>query len=506
MTIETVTGSELLKAKGVSKKFPGVTALEDVDITLNRKEVLALVGENGAGKSTLIKILSGLNQSDSGTITIDGEEAEIRNPAEAKKLGVSAVQQDPHLAPNLTVLENLFLGNESTTKGMLPNKKFMKRKGKEVLSRLGTNLDLSAEAKVLSPHEVVIVAIAEALLKSTSILILDEVTARLNPSEVDKLVEVISSLKKEDIGIMFVTHRLNEVFQIADRVKVLRDGHDQGSYEIDSVNQPTVVEKMVGDSKSSAEMDFDVAHKNEEPVLRTHDLCSPGGECDGVDMKVFPGEIVGLAGLRGSGKSELLRTLFGAESYEGKILLNGEEVDLKKPDDAIENGISYIPSDRHEKGLFANRSVSDNINVTKLTGLSKLFGFIDFGRYSHSAKRLVEDLDIKTPSITQAIQFLSGGNQQKAMISRWLGLDWQMLLCDEPTRGIDVAAEAEIWKLLNRFRVEGKSILVSSTDISELTKHCDRIYVMKQGTLGGELERSEFSEKRIRESLEEDQE
>jgi len=501
MTTATTT-SLLLKGVGIHKEFPGVKALQNVEIDLNRKEVLALVGENGAGKSTLIKILSGLIHMDAGTLLIDGEKVEVKSPAEAKKLGISAVQQDPHIAPNLTVLENLFLGNESTYNKIFPDKKEMERKGKEVLARLGTNLDLSADAKNLSPHEVVIVAIAEALLKSTRILILDEVTARLNPSEVDKLVEVIDTLKQEDIGIMFVTHRLNEVFQIADKVKVLRDGQDKGSYSIDEINQSEVVEKMVGESKNSVEMDFGVASMSNQPVLLTEGLCSSEGECHDVDLKVFPGEIVGLAGLRGSGKSELLKTLFGAKKYKGKIFRNGEEVHLLNPKNAIEKGISYIPSDRHEKGLFANRSVSDNINVTKLSGLTRVFDFIDFERYSQSAKKLVEDLDIRTPSITQAIQYLSGGNQQKAMISRWLGLDWELLLCDEPTRGIDVAAEAEIWKLLNRFRTEGKSILVSSTDISELTKHCDRIYVMKRGTLGVELERSEFSEKRIRESLE----
>ena len=477
----------VLTMRGICKSFPGVKALNDVDFTLRKGEIHALMGENGAGKSTLIKVLTGVYEKDAGSIQIEGlpGEAHIHSPQQAQNIGISTVYQEITLCPNLTVAENMFIGR---TSGNIVHWKEYEKRATEILESLSIPARATQELSRCSLAVQQMVAIARAVDMKCKVLILDEPTSSLDDKEVAMLFQLMRDLKARDVGIIFVTHFLEQVYEVSDRITVLRNGELVGEYLIENLPQVELVAKMMGKSLGDlADLEkFDQKKAADgEPVYEAEDLSS--SECRPFDFSIRHGEVNGFTGLLGSGRSESVRAIFGADRVTGgKVKVEGKDVKITKPHDAMKNGIGYLPEDRKRDGILADLSVRENI-ILALQVIQGMNHPISRAKAEAFADEYIDALQIKTASKETPIRSLSGGNQQKVILARWLLTHPQYLILDEPTRGIDVGTKLEIQKLVLKLAEEGMSITFISSEIEEMLRTCSRLIVMRDRKIVGEL-------------------
>ncbi|MBU3173015.1 sugar ABC transporter ATP-binding protein [Clostridium estertheticum] len=485
-----------LEMKGISKCFPGVKALDNINLSLYKGEVLALLGENGAGKSTLIKILGGVYQKDDGKVVIQGSEVDIKNVKEAEKLGISIIHQELSVIPNLTVAENLFLGNEKINKITKKlDKKTMNTMCKDYLKQIGSNVDPEEYVKNISIGEMQMLEIVKAISKNSNIIVMDEPTSALTDTETEKLFKVVEMLKSRDIAIIYISHRLDEIFAICDRINILRDGKYVGEVKVNDVSKDDLITMMVG-----RKMEEQYPYKeptNVTPILKLNDVCLEG-ILKSINLEVRAGEILGMSGLMGSGRSEVAKVIFGEyKRTSGSIEMNGKQVNINCPKDAINSGIAYLSEDRKKEGLILPLSVKQNMTLASLDKFEKKMFCISKADEKNVVDEYIKKLAIKTPTQDQLIKNLSGGNQQKVIIAKWLIQSPKVLIIDEPTRGIDVGAKKEIYDVLNQLKAEGKAVIMISSDMSEVLGISDRIVVMHEGKITGELSRQEATQESI---------
>lgn len=467
--------------KGITKTFPGVKALSNVSLRLFPGEVHALMGENGAGKSTLIKVLTGVYIADEGTITLDGIKIKVTTPLEAQELGISTVYQEVNLCPNLSVVENIFIGREIMKRGRIDWKE-MNRRAEELLSNLNLKIDVT---KTLSSYSVAIqqmVAIVRALNVSAKVLILDEPTSSLDMSEVKQLFSVIRQLKQQGLSIVFISHFLDQIYEITDRLTVLRNGEWIGEYRTEDLSRLELVSKMIGkelsDISSLSEATRNKIHVEGEPLLEAVRL-SKKGHIEPFDLQLRKGEMMGLAGLLGSGRSELARLLFGADKADtGEVKIKGKKVQLNSPKQAISNKIAFSSENRKSEGIIADLSIRENM-ILAIQGIKGWFNYIPRKKQDEIVDDYIKLLNINPPNPEQLIKNLSGGNQQKVLLARWLITNPDLLILDEPTRGIDIGAKAEIQKLMVSLSEKGMSILFISSELEEILRTCRRISVLR---------------------------
>ena len=484
---------KILEFHNITKKFPGVNALTDISFDLYEGEVLALMGENGAGKSTLVKCLTGANEPTEGTIVIDGKSYDRITPTEARALGIGAVYQEFTLVPDLPIVENIFMGNLPGN-GFLVDRKKMLADAKKIFEDFGVDIDPLDKVSSLSPAMMQIVEIAKVVSLNVRILILDEPTAPLTIKEVDTLFRIIMDLKKKGVAVIYISHRLEEIFEITDRIVVMRDGHFISEVKTELTSRPELIRAMIGRDVN----DINYPHTNcakEEVVLEVQHVTGNGVE--DISFQLHKGEILGFAGLVGAGRTELMSVLFGDVPKEsGKVLVNGEEVVIRQPYEAIRHGIGLLPEDRKAKGLLLDKSVFANITLSSLKKYCKL-GVIGSRQEKQSVEGYVKSLQIKTPGTSQQAQFLSGGNQQKLIVAKWLDMDSDILIFDEPTRGIDVGAKFEIYQLMHQLVENGKSIIMVSSDFEELIGMSDNVVVIAEGKKAGEVAKQEFDKEML---------
>jgi len=485
----------LLELTGISKAFAGIQALRQVSFDLRAGEVHALVGENGAGKSTLIKMITGAHLPDEGTIKVMGQPVGSLDPVRARALGIAAIYQQPALFPDLTVAENIAIGLEPVGGWRRVRWTRRRRRARELLAKIGAAIDPETEVRALSMPEQQLVEIARALGADARILIMDEPTASLSDKEVDRLFRVIAELKSHGVGVIYISHRLEELPQIADRVTALRDGVLVGTRQMNDVSRADLIRMMVGRELSAVFPKTFV-----EPgdlVLELEEVGCHSAGVRGINMNVRAGEIVGLAGLVGAGRTELARVLFGlTPAQTGKVRLRGRPVMIDSPTRAAALGIAYVPEDRRRHGVILDMTTAANITLAILRSASR-FGFLDFRQESATAGRFVHQLGIKTPSLETRVSNLSGGNQQKVALARWLATEPGVLILDEPTQGIDVGAKAEIHRLMGELAQRGLAILMISSELPEVLGMSDRIAVMRAGTLAGVLTRAEATQEGV---------
>ena len=489
--------AELLELKGIGKRFLGVTALEGVDFDLRAGEIHALLGENGAGKSTLIKTMTGVYTPDAGRILLDGTEIHPRSPDAAVRSGVSTVYQEVNLVPNLSVMENLLLGREP--KGPLGIRwREIRRRAEAAMARLGVHLDVRAPLGSLPIAMQQMVAIARALDVSAKVLILDEPTSSLDEGEVKALFQVMRRLRGEGLGIIFVSHFLNQVDAVADRITILRNGTKVGTWRAADLSRLELVSAMIGRDASALDRTEAVAMESAggEPIVATKGMGRAGGVRD-VNVEIRPGETIGLAGLLGSGRTETVRLLFGIDAPDcGELKVQGKAVSRLKPREAIRRGIGYLSEDRKREGLFPELSVRENILILHQVrhGWHRR---VPVARQRAMARELAERLKVQPPDTEREIQFLSGGNQQKALLARWLAVEPRLLLLDEPTRGIDVGAKFEIMSLIETLRQAGRAFVFVSSELPEVVRSCTRVLVLRDRRVVGTLEGGQISEASI---------
>jgi ribose transport system ATP-binding protein len=490
--------SQLLKVEGISKGFPGVQALDGVNFELDQGEVLALVGENGAGKSTLMKILSGIYTMDAGRIVIDGDEVDVNDPKVAQKLGISIIHQEMHLMPHLTVAQNIYIGREPRT-GPWVREAELNRRTKKLLDGLNIHLRPTQSVGDLTVASQQMVEIAKALsYDHTKILIMDEPTSAISISETKVLFGLIRSLRDRGVGIVYISHRMEELRQIADRVTVLRDGQYVGTRGMDEVTDDEIIAMMVGRDISAAYLSRqDVPASTGEVALSVRGLSTKNLLRD-VSFDLHKGEILGFAGLMGAGRTETARAVIGADPMsEGTIEVNGKVVRISGPEVAVRLGIGYLPEDRKRHGLMLEQDVAFNVAMASLGSNKAPLGFLREGRARRVTDSFIKALRIKTPSSRTTVKTLSGGNQQKVVIAKWLARNCDVLIFDEPTRGIDVGAKEEIYKLLNELADQGKAIIMISSELPEVLRLSHRIVVMSQGRVTGMLTPDEADQETI---------
>lgn len=488
----------LLEVEGISKSFPGVRALHKVQFRLSAGEVLVLVGENGAGKSTLMKILSGIYQRDEGTIRMDGNEVEIPGPAVAQELGICIIHQEMNLMPDLTVAQNIYIGREPR-RGIMLDERRLNENAQQLLDDLGIALNARDLVGDLTVAKQQMVEIAKALSFNSRVLIMDEPTSALTDAEVETLFGLIDSLRERGTGIVYISHRMEELKRLADRVTVLRDGEHIGDLEGDEIHVPTIIEMMVGRQVDSSARPTASAHSADDIVLRVTGLSTRTLLRD-VSFDLRRGEILGFAGLMGAGRTETARAIIGADPRtSGKIEVNGAPVAIRQPSDGVRHGIGYLSEDRKQFGLMLEQSVTFNTILASLPDFTGPIGVVQEGKAREVTTKYVDDLGTKTPSTEQFVKLLSGGNQQKVVIAKWLTRDCQILIFDEPTRGIDVGAKEEIYRLLHELAEAGKSIIVISSELPEILRLAHRIVVMANGRVTGTLANEEASQEKIME-------
>lgn len=497
------TRKNLLLMRDISKNFPGVRALSHVDFTLREGEIHALMGENGAGKSTLIKVLTGVEEFETGEIRIVDNEKPIINksPQEAQVNGISTVYQEVNLCPNLSVAENIFIGREPRKMGRI-DWKVMNQRAKKILQELNIEIDVTKALENYSVAVQQMVAIARAVDVSAKVLILDEPTASLDEQEVQKLFDVMRNLKSKGIGIIFVTHFLEQVYEVCDMITVLRNGELVGEYEVEKLPRVQLVAKMMGkafDDLAAIKkpMNKEENNVNKEVLIHVNQLgCS--GKIKPFDLEVHKGEVVGLSGLLGSGRSELARVLYGADKADkgGEMRVKGKKFHITAPIDAMKAGMAFCPENRKDEGIIADLSVKENI-IIALHIKQGMFKLINKKDQEEFTRRYIELLNIKTADMETPIKQLSGGNQQKVIIGRWLLTHPDFLILDEPTRGIDVGTKTEIQKLVVELASEGLSVMFISSEIEEMLRTCSRMAILRDGSKVGELEESELSQESI---------
>ena len=488
-------GETILKMQGIQKYFPGVHALDDAQLEVRSGEVMALVGENGAGKSTLMKILTGIYPKDGGTIEYFGEQIEINGPKDAQSRGICIVHQELNLMQHLTVADNIYIGREPM-KGPFVDQKEQNRRTQELLDSLHLSINPKAVVRTLSVAKQQMVEIAKALsYNNTKILILDEPSAVLTDTEIDDLFTFVRQLKATGVGIIYISHRMDELKRITDRITVMRDGQYVGVVETSQTDIPEIVRMMVGRTIYEEPKTQSAVPADAPVVLECEHLNSL--EVKDVSFHLKKGEILGFSGLMGAGRTETMRLLCGADKMDsGTIKINGKEVKIRTPKDAVHHGIGYLSEDRKRFGLCVNLSVTDN---TIMPSIDQLFKgpFVNEAKADKLSQDYVEKIRTKTPTTKTKVVSLSGGNQQKVVISKWLLRDCDILIFDEPTRGIDVGAKSEIYKLMNQLASEGKSIIMISSDMPELLRMSDRVVVMCEGRKTGELDISEATQEKI---------
>ena len=484
----------LLEVGQVTKQFPGVKALQDVDLTLNRGEVLAVIGENGAGKSTLMKILAGVQPLDAGEIRIDGKIVQLVSVEAALSQGIALIHQELNLADNLDVGSNIFLGREPLRLGLIDHGR-IHRESKQFLNSVGLQVNPATIVRELTVGKQQMVEIAKALSINARVLIMDEPTSSLSQRETENLFQVINDLRVSGVSIIYISHRLGEVKELADRVTVLRDGKNAGDLAREEITHDAMVKLMVGRDLSAFYQH--TPRKPEGTVLKVTDLRTPAHPEHPLSFEVQAGEIVGLAGLVGAGRTELLQTLFGiTPSIGGTIDMDGETVNPQNPIQAIRAGIALAPENRKQQGLVMEMALRENMSLPSLIR-DQHHGFLNRQQEAKITEQMIKQMQIKTPSAEQEVRYLSGGNQQKVVLGKWLAMEPKLLLLDEPTRGIDVGAKQEIYGLMEELTRRGVAILFVSSEMEEVLGMSDRALVMHEGRLSGELARNELTEEAI---------
>ena len=486
---------EILRTESISKTFPGVKAVDGVSFSLKRGEILALIGENGAGKSTLSQVLGGVYRPDEGQFFLDGQAADFSSPNDAIQHGVSMVFQELSIVGNLSVAENLFANRQPTARTGNIRWRALHQQTRDFLGRFNLELDPHRPVKHLGMGRQQILEILKAISTDPKVLILDEPTSALTADEVAYLFENILKLRAQGMSFIYITHKLSEVFQIADQVMVMRDGRYVGTRKADDVNESDLVSMMVGreiknlygtSAKPKRDEYFRVEHFSREKVFSD------------INFALRRGEIIGFAGLIGAGRTQIGRSIFGIDPHDsGHVFLDGTEIKIADPLSSIEHGIAYLTEDRKGLGLFLSMSIRENLVAPSLHRFTSPAGFLDARRIDRFAERAVRENSISTPSINKKLANLSGGNQQKCLIAMWMGIDPRVIIFDEPTRGVDVGARADIYQKLRDFAAAGTGIIMISSDLPELIGMCDRILVVHHGRISGELERPDFSEERI---------
>ncbi|MCD7715254.1 MAG: sugar ABC transporter ATP-binding protein [Lachnospiraceae bacterium] len=485
--------AKILEVKNVTKTYPGVVALDNVSFDVEKGEILALIGENGAGKSTVIKTISGAITPDSGTITIDGTTYEKLTPSIARNAGIGVVYQELNLVPSLSIMENIFLGEHVGNRAFMPDFKEMRQRSQEVMEDLGVKIDVSTQVQMLSTAQMQIVEIAKAVVKNCKVLIMDEPSASIPMAEVENMFRIVRRLKEKGVSVIYISHRLEELFELCDRVTVFRDGQYVVTRNVADITKKDLIKYMIGRELTEKFPERNV--KIGEPVLQVKDLTGNGDFH--INLELRKGEILGLAGLVGAGRTELAKMLCGDVKPEsGEILINGKAMKAASAADGVEMGVGLVPEDRKLEGVFLEYTIEWNIPIMSMKKVSHL-GILNFKKLDELTDRFVKTLEIKTPSVKQEVRNLSGGNQQKVVVAKVLAADNDILIFDEPTRGIDVGAKQEIYKLMNSLVEQGKSILMISSEMEELLGMSDRILVLHEGRLSGELMKPEFSQDRI---------
>ena len=486
----------VLSMKNISKSFPGVRALSNVDFTLREGEIHALMGENGAGKSTLIKVLTGVYGFEEGQIVMEGNRTIVNNsPQDAQKNGISTVYQEVNLCPNLTVAENLFIGREPRKCGMI-DWRTMNRKSAEVLKSLDINVSPTQNLDECSIAIQQMIAIARAVDMKCKVLILDEPTSSLDDDEVEKLFTLMRKLREEGVGIIFVTHFLEQVYAVCDRITVLRNGELVGEYTVDKLPRVQLVSKMMGKDFDDL-ADIKSEHQHEEgkkEVLIEAEGIGHSGTIRPFDLTINKGEVIGLTGLLGSGRSELVRAIYGADKADsGKLKVNGKDVKINTPLDAIKAGMAYLPEDRKKEGIFADLSVRENM-IIALQAKRGMFKLLSRKQMEAFTDKYIEILQIKTASRETPIKSLSGGNQQKCIVARWISTNPKVLILDEPTKGIDVGAKSEFYQMICQFAKQGLGVILISSELPEVMGLSDRIIVMRARRIVGEISAEDATE------------
>ena len=488
-------GDVILTMKGIDKSFPGVHALDHVDLEVRKGEVHALMGENGAGKSTLMKVLTGIYHKDAGTITYEGKEVEFTNPREAQDAGIVIVHQELNMMGHLTVAQNIFIGREYMNGKLIDDKK-MNEEAKKLFDQLGINIDPKETMSRLTVGKQQMCEIAKAISHDAKVIIFDEPSAALTEAEIEELFKIIRDLRDKQMGIVYISHRMDEIKAITDRVTVMRDGGYVGTLITKDSTKDDIINMMVGrviyeDPKTESQVAPDA------PVVLKVEHLNAGRMVKDVSFELHKGEILGFSGLMGAGRTETARALFGADPKDsGDIYVNGQKVDIKTPQDAVKCGIGYLSEDRKRFGIVVDKTVAENSTMASMENFMKGI-FIDKKKEKDVAQEYVEALKTKTPSVDQLVVNLSGGNQQKVVIAKWLVRNCDILIFDEPTRGIDVGAKSEIYHLMNELVAEGKSIIMISSEMTEILRMSDRIVVMCEGRKTGELGIEEATQERI---------
>jgi simple sugar transport system ATP-binding protein len=485
--------------KNIGKSFPGVRALNNVDFSLRHGEIHAIMGENGAGKSTLIKVLTGVYSKDEGSVAIEEKPVRISSPQEAQRYGISTVYQEVNLCPNLTIAENLFLGREPRKLSLI-SWRAMHNKAVELLQKLNISVSTAEQLDSCSIAIQQMIAIARAVSINCKILILDEPTSSLDKDEVQKLFALMRQLKAEGVGIIFITHFLDQVYEICDRITVLRNGELIGEYTTENLPRLQLVARMMGkeiEYLADLKVDKDEWHSDETPLMEAHELSSGFSKVAPFNLKMYKGEVVGFSGLLGSGRSELVRSIYGADkAVRGNLSLHGQSVKIKKPLDAMKQGMAYLPEDRKVDGILPELSVRENI-IIALQAKHGLFKPLSRKETEKFADEYIALLGIKTANRETPVKSLSGGNQQKVILARWLLTNPDFMILDEPTRGIDVGTKTEIQKLILRLAGEGRSIAFISSEMDEMLRTCSRMVVMRDRNKVGELTGAELNQETI---------
>ena len=486
--------TKMVVMKNITKKFPGVLALEDVSFEAEAGEVHILLGENGAGKSTLTKILSGVHNPTAGTISVDGEPYSVQNVKEAQEKGVNMIFQELNLIPHLSVAENIYLGR-APQKGLHISWDQMNKNAEEILKSLHVDIAPTQIVKTLGIAKQQMVEIAKALSFKSKIIVMDEPTAALTNTEIEQLFATIQRLKKEGVCIIYISHRMEELMKIGDRVTILRDGRYVSTVNVKDTSMSELIRMMVGRTlEQKFPKEISAAGKER---LRVENLNQEKHRLRDISFSIRAGEVVGFSGLMGAGRTEVMRAVFGADSFEsGKIFVDGKQVNIKSAKDAISHKIGFLTENRKEQGLVLQLGSQKNITLACQNIIKGRMGF-NLKKETQIADKLVSELDIKTPSITQKVKFLSGGNQQKVVLAKWLASDSNIVIFDEPTRGIDVGAKVEIYKIINKLTKQGNAVIMISSELPEIIGMSDRIYVMCGGQITGELSRDEVTQEKI---------
>ena len=476
----------ILEVEGVSKSFPGVKALDQVSFDLRRGEVHALVGENGAGKSTLMKILSGVYQADEGVILYRGKQVHFRNSTQARDAGIGIIYQELNLIPHLSVAANIFIGREPLTRLRTLDEKKMNADAISILGRLNLRIDPTITLNRLPISKQQMVEIAKSLSFDSEVLIMDEPTSALTESEIDELFTVIHTLRDRGVAIIYISHRLEELKHIVDRISIFRDGRFVSTDAYSAITMEEIVNRMVGrtlDNKFPARRNVPTGEK----ILEVRNIVRKGVLHD-VSFDLYRGEILGFAGLMGAGRSELARAIFGADPIDsGVVIMNGKKLSVLSPAESIRSGIAYLSENRKQEGLAVRMLLAENVTMANMRGVSGGLGVISRRRELDASRRYVEELAIRTPSLLQVVNNLSGGNQQKVVVAKWLFCDSKILIFDEPTRGIDVGAKFAIYELIGRLAREGVGVIMISSELPEIMGMTDRVVVLHEGTLEATL-------------------